>query len=86
MATELTELADLANDNLLRERGNESLQTSLDDWTERLEVEAALSVAVSEIDIPSEPRRYVDVVSFGEHAVLGFLVKVGQADERTIFS
>jgi len=86
MATELTELADLANDNLLRERGNGALQTDLDSWVERLEIQQALTEMLPEIDIPSEPRGQVDVVSFGDYAVLGFVAKRGPSEERTIFS
>ena len=86
MASELTEFAALAAENILRERDNEAQQTYIDDWAERLEIQQALTEMLPEIDIPSEPRRQVDVVSFGNHAVLGFVSKRGPADERMIFS
>ena len=86
MATEFTELVDLANGNLLRERADAALQTDLDSWAERIELEQALTVMLPEIDIPSEPRNQVDVVSFGPAAMLGFLAKKGPTDERIIFS
>ncbi|TLZ49400.1 MAG: hypothetical protein E6K18_08135 [Methanobacteriota archaeon] len=95
MATEFTELVDLANGNLLRERADAALQTDLadaalqtdlDSWAERAELEQALTAMLPEIDITSEPRNQVDVVSFGPAAVLGFLAKKGPTDERIIFS
>jgi len=88
MASELTELAALAAENVQRERGNESIQTFLDDWADRLEVEARLAQGIAEIDFAGEPRRWKDVVSYGKHAVIGFLVKKSESstDERTIFS
>ena len=85
MASELTELVDLARENILRERGNEARQTDFDDWAERLDLEARLTAVVAEVDV-SEPRKWEDVVSYGQGAVIGFLIKKGYRDEPEVFS
>jgi hypothetical protein len=87
MATELTELAQLAADNLRRERDNAAVQTFIDDWADKAELDAALVAAVQEVDVLSEPRTWEDVVSFGPAAVIGFVSKKSpRDDEEVVFS
>jgi hypothetical protein len=88
MASELTELVDLANDNIRRERGNAASQTTMDDWQERLELDDILAAeAVKVSDGVSEPRgQWEDVVSYGPAAVIGFLIRKGYRDEPEVFS
>ncbi len=81
---DMKRLVDLADYNMRQGRIAQSFQTSIDDWSERTELEAMLMEAVLEIDIPSEPRQWSDVVSFGPGAVLGFLYKPDE--RRMVFS
>ena len=57
----------------------------LDD-IEQFETALALDVLVQDIDIPSEPREWTDVVSWGpkNHAVIGFRYK--PSSRETVFS
>ena len=78
---------ELAALNFRRERNANAIQTALDEWADRAELDARLVEAVQQLDIGSEPRVWEDVVSFGPAAVIGFLYKSqNQDDRRVVFS
>ncbi len=77
---------ELAAQNLRRERNDNAIQTALDEWADRAETDARLVEAAREVDIASEPRVWIDVVSFGPAAVIGFLYKSQTDDRRVVFS
>lgn len=78
----LSTLTALADENLQRERNRAAVQTFIDDWADKAELDATLEAAVHEVDILSEPREWVDVVSFGPAAVIGFVSKKSYRDDE----
>jgi hypothetical protein len=82
MKSDFNALVSLAGDNLARERSRNALQTTFDDWKERLDLEWQLITTAGEVEIMVEPTDWEDVVSFGENAVLGFLVRTTRDSRR----